>query len=216
KCDDVNCKYHTEGFPTNKEKERHQNDIHALNRKEWKCQFAPCTYKSMRESNCKQHMEKAHQYVYKRMKRNPRRRDQRLPVTQRRKNTSIGNESLSSTPGMPNENLEIPQVSQPSDLPLFLDNYLDPSQLPGNDYPRGPPMSIYDQGPLSIVPNDLEGSRGGSGTNPMTTGDWILFDDAGNSVPQYRGISELQHNLHSTMDTGENESAWNLDSEIVD
>ncbi|RPB14060.1 hypothetical protein P167DRAFT_72996 [Morchella conica CCBAS932] len=78
KCDVASCKYHTEGFPTIKEKERHQNDIHAFNSREWRCQFAPCTYKSKRESNCKQHMEKAHQYVYKRTKMNPRRRDHLL------------------------------------------------------------------------------------------------------------------------------------------
>ncbi|KAI5850462.1 hypothetical protein DFP73DRAFT_233999 [Morchella snyderi] len=221
KCDDINCKYSIEGFPTNKEKERHQNDIHALNSKEWKCEFAPCPYKSKRESNCKQHMEKAHEYIYKRMKRNPRRRDQGVPVTptRRKKNTSIANESQSSTPVMPNENLEIPQVSQPSDFPsLFIDNYLDPSQLPGNDYPWESPMTNttdYDQSPLSIIPNNFEDYRDGSRTNPMMTGDWIMFDGVDSSVHQYRGISDFQHNFHPIFGIG-NESAWNIDSGTVD
>ncbi|KAG0637953.1 hypothetical protein HOY80DRAFT_888734 [Tuber brumale] len=87
KCDDEGCKYHIEGFPTNKERERHQNDIHVANSKEWKCTYSPCAYKSKRESNCKQHMEKAHGYNYRRMKRNPRKRLEQptKPVTSDKK-----------------------------------------------------------------------------------------------------------------------------------
>lgn len=89
KCEVSTCKYYLEGFPTGKERKRHQIDIHALVSKEWKCRFSPCQYKSYRESNCKQHMEKAHNYVYKRMKRNPRRRSQEgqqtTALTQRRR-----------------------------------------------------------------------------------------------------------------------------------
>lgn len=90
KCEFQSCKYHGEGFPTNKERERHQNDIHASDSREWRCEYPPCLYKSKRESNCKQHMEKAHAYVYKRMKRNPRKRDHGIPLpapVRRRRNT---------------------------------------------------------------------------------------------------------------------------------
>lgn len=36
----------------------------------YKCQFHPCPYESKRESNCKQHMEKAHGWAYIRSKNN--------------------------------------------------------------------------------------------------------------------------------------------------
>ena len=36
----------------------------------YKCQFHPCPYESKRESNCKQHMEKAHGWAYVRSKNN--------------------------------------------------------------------------------------------------------------------------------------------------
>ena len=36
----------------------------------FKCQYAPCPYESKRESNCKQHMEKAHGWAYVRSKNN--------------------------------------------------------------------------------------------------------------------------------------------------
>lgn len=36
----------------------------------YKCQYSPCTYESKRESNCKQHMEKAHGWQYVRSKNN--------------------------------------------------------------------------------------------------------------------------------------------------
>jgi len=99
KCDDENCKYHVEGFPTNKERERHQNDIHAANSKEWKCIYTPCTYKSKRESNCKQHMEKAHNYDYKRMKRNPRKRPEQptKPVTSDKKKRGAIRKTIGAT-----------------------------------------------------------------------------------------------------------------------
>ncbi|CAF9922509.1 MAG: hypothetical protein GOMPHAMPRED_002587 [Gomphillus americanus] len=70
KCDEVGCKYHTYGWPTEKERDRHMNDKHSAAPKMYKCQYSPCPYESKRESNCKQHMEKAHGYVYVRAKNN--------------------------------------------------------------------------------------------------------------------------------------------------
>jgi len=40
----------------------------------YECQFKPCPYKSKRESNCKQHMEKAHGWTYVRTKSSGRNR----------------------------------------------------------------------------------------------------------------------------------------------
>jgi len=69
KCDEVDCKYHTVGWPTEKEMQRHWNDKHDSSPMLYKCFFDGCPYTSKRESNCKQHMEKSHpSYVYQRSK----------------------------------------------------------------------------------------------------------------------------------------------------
>ncbi|KAI0974380.1 hypothetical protein F4678DRAFT_458346 [Xylaria arbuscula] len=68
KCPIPTCKYHEYGWPTEKEMARHVNDKHSAAPEMFECQFKPCPYKSKRESNCKQHMEKAHGWTYKRSK----------------------------------------------------------------------------------------------------------------------------------------------------
>ena len=70
KCPDDKCKYHDHGWPTEKERDRHVNDKHSNQPSLYHCLFAPCPYTSKRESNCKQHMEKAHGWQYVRSKNN--------------------------------------------------------------------------------------------------------------------------------------------------
>lgn len=70
KCPFETCKYHEYGWPTEKEMDRHCNDKHSTMPPMFKCLFPPCPYKSKRESNCKQHMEKAHGWEYVRTKTN--------------------------------------------------------------------------------------------------------------------------------------------------
>ena len=70
KCPLTNCKYHEYGWPTEKEMDRHINDKHSSAPPMYECLFKPCPYKSKRESNCKQHMEKAHGWTYVRTKTN--------------------------------------------------------------------------------------------------------------------------------------------------
>lgn len=70
KCSEANCKYHQYGWPTEKERDRHVNDKHSTTPSMYKCQYHPCPYESKRESNCKQHMEKAHGWAYVRSKNN--------------------------------------------------------------------------------------------------------------------------------------------------
>lgn len=86
KCSDINCRYHEYGWPTEKELERHRNDKHSANPKLFNCLFKPCAYSSKRESNCKQHMEKSHNWKYVRSKNNGKNRDQQgrgsLPTPQ--------------------------------------------------------------------------------------------------------------------------------------
>ncbi|KAL9619569.1 MAG: hypothetical protein Q9160_005845 [Pyrenula sp. 1 TL-2023] len=66
KCPYKNCSYNEKGLPTEKEKERHVNDKHTKNPKLFSCKF--CEFSTKRESNCKQHMEKKHGFVYERTK----------------------------------------------------------------------------------------------------------------------------------------------------
>ena len=70
KCPCNGCPYATEGFPNEKERDRHWFDKHSSSPPGFKCEYSPCSYSSRRESNCKQHMEKAHGYIYKRAKQN--------------------------------------------------------------------------------------------------------------------------------------------------
>ncbi|CAD0114962.1 unnamed protein product, partial [Aureobasidium uvarum] len=71
KCPHTDCKYHEEGWPTEKECERHVNDKHAESPIMYACYWSTvnnCPYQSKRLSNCKSHMEKAHGWVYIRSK----------------------------------------------------------------------------------------------------------------------------------------------------
>ncbi|KAI0553604.1 hypothetical protein F4679DRAFT_427735 [Xylaria curta] len=68
KCPIPTCKFHEYGWPTEKEMARHVNDKHSATPAMFECEYKPCPYKSKRESNCKQHMEKAHGWTYKRSK----------------------------------------------------------------------------------------------------------------------------------------------------
>ena len=70
KCSDETCKYHEHGWPTEKERDRHENDKHSAAPSLYHCLYKPCPYTSKRESNCKQHMEKAHGWEYVRSKSN--------------------------------------------------------------------------------------------------------------------------------------------------
>lgn len=66
KCPHENCKYHNLGLPTEKERDRHINDKHDPNPHYYRCEY--CEFKTKRESNCKQHMEKKHNFLYERAK----------------------------------------------------------------------------------------------------------------------------------------------------
>lgn len=89
KCSDSSCRYHDLGWPTEKERDRHVNDKHSAAPKMYSCQFDNCSYSSKRESNCKQHMEKAHGWTYVRSKSNGRKR------------ASTASASVSMTPSTP-------------------------------------------------------------------------------------------------------------------
>lgn len=77
KCAYRDCKYWSLGWPTAKELERHENDKHSDAPRTFPCLFKNCPYRSKRESNCKQHMEKTHGWKYVRSKSTGRRASRR-------------------------------------------------------------------------------------------------------------------------------------------
>ncbi|KAI0189246.1 hypothetical protein F4808DRAFT_45850 [Astrocystis sublimbata] len=118
KCPIPTCKFHEYGWPTEKEMARHVNDKHSAAPAMYECDYKPCPYKSKRESNCKQHMEKAHGWTYKRSK---------VPKT---KGSKAGDSVANATPVL--NNLPTPSSEQTDPtwtpdvdpfLPTFEDNH---------------------------------------------------------------------------------------------
>lgn len=70
KCSEQPRVYFDLGWSTEREPDRHINDKHSATPGQYKCLYPPCTYASKRESNCKQHMERAHRWEYVRSKSN--------------------------------------------------------------------------------------------------------------------------------------------------
>ncbi|KAF1999454.1 zinc finger transcription factor ace1 [Amniculicola lignicola CBS 123094] len=106
KCSEEKCKYFDLGWPTEKERDRHVNDKHSAAPPQYKCHYPPCTYASKRESNCKQHMEKAHGWEYVRSKSNGRKRapttgSERTPPTPLTPYPGTPSSVLATTPMTP-------------------------------------------------------------------------------------------------------------------
>lgn len=121
KCPIPTCKYHDFGWPTEKEMDRHVNDKHSDAPAMYECLFKPCPYKSKRESNCKQHMEKAHGWTYVRTKTNGKKMSSKLSSSAQQ-TPPLGDASTPST--MHSWNIPTPpQDQQPhmldSDFPLY-------------------------------------------------------------------------------------------------
>ncbi|KAF5011652.1 hypothetical protein FDECE_2227 [Fusarium decemcellulare] len=96
KCPVPTCKYHDYGWPTEKEMDRHHNDKHSDAPAMFECLYKPCPYKSKRESNCKQHMEKAHGWTYVRTKTNGKKLPSQ-PASSAQQTPPLGNVSTPST-----------------------------------------------------------------------------------------------------------------------
>ncbi|KAK8056812.1 Zinc finger transcription factor ace1 [Apiospora rasikravindrae] len=110
KCPHPTCKYHEYGWPTEKEMDRHINDKHSSAPPMYECLFKPCPYKSKRESNCKQHMEKAHGWTYVRTK------------TNKKGGSEKGSSSANPTPmiqGIPTPSSEGTSMMTPPEEPLI-------------------------------------------------------------------------------------------------
>ncbi|KAM3433250.1 hypothetical protein NHJ13734_006520 [Beauveria thailandica] len=114
KCSVPTCKYHKYGWPTEKEMGRHYNDKHLDAPTMHECLFKPCAYKSKRESNCKQHMEKAHNWTYIRTKSSGK----KLPSKPANMDTpAITN--LSPPITTPSYSVPTPPQDTPVDFPMY-------------------------------------------------------------------------------------------------
>ncbi|EAW09391.1 putative C2H2 transcription factor (Ace1) [Aspergillus clavatus NRRL 1] len=126
KCNDDSCKYFEVGWPTEKERDRHINDKHSKAPALYKCTFAPCSYQSKRESNCKQHMEKAHGWVYVRSKHNGR------------NSKKASTRAASQTPSIATPSSKAQEILTPATRPT-------PSPFESvASYPQNPPFSFAD------------------------------------------------------------------------
>jgi uncharacterized C2H2 Zn-finger protein len=180
KCTDTTCKYHQIGWPTEKERDRHMNDKHAESPNTFRCEFEPCTYSSKRESNCKQHMEKAHGWVYIRSK-----HSSRSLGAKSKRGTSIQAPSVQATPNTPSvstpTDFSTPSVGPtPSPLEASIDddeenlnfNFADPPpQLDmGNaGFPTGFPLVT---GPMVLNPTGYDHSIGTNHSAGVSSADF--------------------------------------------
>jgi predicted small metal-binding protein len=138
KCSVDGCKYAAMGWPTEKELDRHFNDKHSDNPPMFCCKFAPCPYKSKRESNCKQHMEKAHGWVYIRQKTNGKVKSDPPSVYDHSSLSPVSNDPYGA-PTPPSEDHRYPHFNQ-------------------FDYPTYPADQEYMQapGPIPLSLDDMD------------------------------------------------------------
>lgn len=129
KCPIPTCKYHEFGWPTEKEMGRHLNDKHSDAPAMYECMFKPCPYKSKRESNCKQHMEKAHGWTYVRTKTPANKKVPSLPGSSIQQPTPpLGNASTpSTTPAY-----SVPTPPQDTFIPVATTDF--PTYAPHDDW----------------------------------------------------------------------------------
>lgn len=138
KCPIPTCKYNEFGWPTEKEMDRHVNDKHSDAPAMYECLFKPCPYKSKRESNCKQHMEKAHGWTYVRTKTNGK-KGPSMPASSIQQTPPLGNVSTPSTthsysvPTPPQDDQTLAFPSYPTDADWFANYGLQPDTLDAMD-----------------------------------------------------------------------------------
>jgi uncharacterized C2H2 Zn-finger protein len=164
KCTEEKCKYYELGWPTEKERDRHVNDKHSSAPPQYKCLYPPCTYASKRESNCKQHMEKAHGWEYVRSKSNGRKKagsSDRSPPT-----------PLTPFMGTPRSSLATPMTPfLPSPSVPLMNDY----EFQGYGYPPAPMFQVQDDYRRDSVTTDGSVLTYSSGHSPI---EQTAFDDA--------------------------------------
>lgn len=66
KCLAEDCKYHEYGWPTEEELDSHCTDEHTTAPPMYACSFSDCPYESKRQSSCRKHIERAHNWQFTR------------------------------------------------------------------------------------------------------------------------------------------------------
>jgi hypothetical protein len=200
KCPVESCKYHEYGWPTEKEMDRHHNDKHSAAPPLYECHYKPCPYRSKRESNCKQHMEKAHGWVYQRSKSNGKNRPQKASGT----NTNNGLPTPSIT------NIQTPSsdantVATPEDDDFDMQAPFDGLPIYGNqlnfpEYTNNTDMDMFaphqlqlDYSPIS----DLNHPGSSNGHSPFVNNPMPEFQDDFEQFQNGNGDFGLFDNLET-------------------
>ncbi|CAJ2502034.1 Uu.00g048870.m01.CDS01 [Anthostomella pinea] len=191
KCPHPTCKFHEYGWPTEKEMGRHVNDKHLTTPAMYECEFKPCPYKSKRESNCKQHMEKAHGWVYNRTK---------APKKGSKAGSSAHPTPIVNNLPTPSSDYTDPVMTPPEDS-LYAP-YTDPHLFPA--YPSSEEFNtgLFEQQPFDgdiQLEFQLAGSgRGGSGTPSTDGGHFTTYPDLS---PEFTGQFEDIYGAHVQVPT---------------
>ncbi|GJC83903.1 zinc finger transcription factor ace1 [Colletotrichum liriopes] len=172
KCPVKSCKYHEYGWPTEKEMDRHHNDKHSSAPPMYECLYKPCPYKSKRESNCKQHMEKAHGWQYVRTKTNGKKPSSKAGSFP----SYISDEEFDQVLG----------VSGPFDGQLDMSMSPSDHNTPSTDVSYGP--YSYQEGPDFTVNEDIYGAHA-----QLPTPDRAVFAEKMNlAFPIYQPVPTCQ------------------------
>ncbi|PGG95429.1 hypothetical protein AJ80_09962 [Polytolypa hystricis UAMH7299] len=173
KCPEVSCKYHTTGWPTEKECDRHYNDKHSKNPRLYRCTAPGCPYTSKRESNCKQHMEKTHGFAYHRSKNNGK-TSKRSSVAPTPQTPSMGTpvSGLMDAPTPMSSHGPSPFLADASPLPSNM-QYGQPAQYPLFSPQPGGDFQLYPDNPVQT--NCASSTHSVSDFGHPTVGDFELF-----------------------------------------
>lgn len=150
KCPVESCKYAEYGWPTEKEAQRHHNDKHSAAPALYKCHFTPCPYQSKRESNCKQHMEKAHGWTYVRSKNNGKNRDKAASVTNTNTGLPTPQTTNIRTPSSNGDSVATPLEELVNDAPIFYNGGNFGHQLDFPEYSMEDPVGDFSPHQLQI------------------------------------------------------------------
>jgi len=148
----------------------------------YRCKFAPCTYASKRESNCKQHMEKTHNWVYVRSKSNGRKKSDTASVTSAAPSPPSLNSPAASTPTSVPFSVNTPDstMSHSPWMPTDNFNFGTAPNLPvvaktfAETDRRGSATTGFSYSP-GLSPGQL-----GMPVDALTSGSMSIFDDAPN------------------------------------